>query len=145
MRPLLALLTVLVLPSVLKAAPAALPQIVNVSSYDPKEKQRAGRSYSEHDVSALRDNGASGLIARAGKGGNLDEKCASFVASAEKGCGGAPKTRGNCWRGQGVAGAEAWEWAASSDRRNGVLAIPWAVSAAQGPAKRHLLWGGLGG
>jgi GH25 family lysozyme M1 (1,4-beta-N-acetylmuramidase) len=61
-----------------------LPQIINVSAYDPKERQREGRSYSEHDVSALRANGASGLIARAGKGGNLDEKCASFLASADR-------------------------------------------------------------
>jgi GH25 family lysozyme M1 (1,4-beta-N-acetylmuramidase) len=62
----------------------AMPQIINVSAYDPKEKQRAGVSYSEHDVSALRENGASGLIARAGKGGNLDEKCANFLASADR-------------------------------------------------------------
>ena len=61
-----------------------MPQIINVSAYDPKEKQRAGVSYSERDVSALRANGASGLIARAGKGGNLDEKCASFLASADR-------------------------------------------------------------
>lgn len=61
-----------------------MPQIINVSAYDPKERQREGRSYSERDVSALRANGASGLIARAGKGGNLDEKCASFVASADR-------------------------------------------------------------
>jgi GH25 family lysozyme M1 (1,4-beta-N-acetylmuramidase) len=32
----------------------------------------------------LRANGAAGLIARAGKGGNLDEKCASFIASADR-------------------------------------------------------------
>jgi GH25 family lysozyme M1 (1,4-beta-N-acetylmuramidase) len=63
---------------------AALPQIINVSAYDPKEKQRTGASYSEHDVSALRAAGASGLIARAGKGGNLDEKCAAFLASADR-------------------------------------------------------------
>lgn len=62
----------------------AMPHIINVSAYDPKEKQRGGRSYSEHDVSALRANGASGLIARAGKGGNLDEKCANFLASADR-------------------------------------------------------------
>ncbi len=62
----------------------AMPQIINVSSYDPKEKQRPGVSYSEHDVSALRANGASGLIARAGKGGSLDEKCATFLASADR-------------------------------------------------------------
>jgi len=62
----------------------ALPQIINVSAYDPKEKQRPGVSYSEHDVSALRKNGASGLIARAGKGGNLDTKCANFLAAADR-------------------------------------------------------------
>jgi GH25 family lysozyme M1 (1,4-beta-N-acetylmuramidase) len=65
-------------------SPSSLPQIINVSAYDPKERQRAGRSYSEHDVSALRDNGAVGLIARAGKGGNLDTKCASFLAAADR-------------------------------------------------------------
>jgi len=62
----------------------AMPHIINVSAYDPKEKQRGGVSYSEHDVSALRANGASGLIARAGKGGNLDEKCGNFLASADR-------------------------------------------------------------
>jgi GH25 family lysozyme M1 (1,4-beta-N-acetylmuramidase) len=61
-----------------------LPQIINVSAYDPKERQREGRGYSERDVSALRANGASGLIARAGKGGNLDMKCASFLAAADR-------------------------------------------------------------
>jgi len=61
-----------------------MPQIINVSSYDPKERHRSGRSYSEHDVSALRANGASGLIARAGKGGNLDSKCANFLAAADR-------------------------------------------------------------
>jgi GH25 family lysozyme M1 (1,4-beta-N-acetylmuramidase) len=61
-----------------------MPQIINVSAYDPKERQRNGVGFSEHDVSALRANGASGLIARAGKGGNLDEKCASFLASADR-------------------------------------------------------------
>lgn len=61
-----------------------MPEIVNVSAYDPKERQRSGRSYSENDVSALRANGAVGLIARAGKGGNLDTKCANFLASADR-------------------------------------------------------------
>ncbi len=61
-----------------------MPQIINVSAYDPKERQRDGVGYSEHDVSALRANGASGLIARAGKGGNLDEKCAGFLAAADR-------------------------------------------------------------
>lgn len=62
----------------------AMPQIINVSAYDPKERQREGRGFSQHDVSALRANGASALIARAGKGGNLDDKCASFLASADR-------------------------------------------------------------
>lgn len=60
------------------------PQIVNVSAYDPKERQRAGASYSEHDVTALRANGAEALIARVGKGGNLDEKCSAFLSSADR-------------------------------------------------------------
>jgi GH25 family lysozyme M1 (1,4-beta-N-acetylmuramidase) len=60
------------------------PQIINVSAYDPKERQRSGKSYSEHDVSALRTNGASALIARAGKGGVLDEKCGNFLAAADR-------------------------------------------------------------
>ncbi len=62
----------------------SMPQIINVSAYDPKERQRSGVGYSERDVSALRANGASALIARAGKGGKLDEKCASFLASADR-------------------------------------------------------------
>lgn len=61
-----------------------MPQIINVSAYDPKERQRSGVGYSENDVSALRANGASALIARAGKGGNLDTKCAAFLASADR-------------------------------------------------------------
>ena len=68
----------------LEAATAGPPHIINVSAYDPKERQRDGRSYSEHDVSALRANGASALIARAGKGGNLDTKCAAFLTSADR-------------------------------------------------------------
>ncbi len=74
-------------PSPGGAAPApsgGMPQIINVSAYDPKERQRAGSSYTEHDVSALRSNGAAGLIARAGKGGNLDTKCANFLSSADR-------------------------------------------------------------
>ena len=66
------------------ASPRGLPQIINVSAYDPKERQREGRGYSENDVSALKANGASGLIARAGKGGNLDTKCANFLAAADR-------------------------------------------------------------
>lgn len=63
---------------------AALPQIINVSAYDPKERQRQGIGYSETDVSALRKNGAVGLIARAGKGGVLDSKCINFLAAADR-------------------------------------------------------------
>jgi GH25 family lysozyme M1 (1,4-beta-N-acetylmuramidase) len=88
MKRLVRLSSVLLLALCLRASiPAclgAMPQIINVSAYDPKEKQRKGASYSEHDVSALRANGASGLIARAGKGGNLDEKCGNFLASADR-------------------------------------------------------------
>ncbi|MES2709508.1 MAG: GH25 family lysozyme [Verrucomicrobiota bacterium] len=74
-------------PNPAMAAPVMsgrMPEIVNVSAYDPKERQRAGTSFSEHNVSALRASGASGLIARAGKGGNLDTKCANFLASADR-------------------------------------------------------------
>jgi len=73
-------------PSAPGTAPSAggMPQIINVSAYDPKERQREGRGFTEHDVSAFRDNGAVALIARAGKGGNLDTKCANFLASADR-------------------------------------------------------------
>lgn len=60
------------------------PKVVNVSSYDPKEKQRTGESFSSTDVSALRRNGALGLIARCGKGKALDDKCADFLRAAER-------------------------------------------------------------
>lgn len=63
---------------------ADYPEIINVSAYDPKEKQRKGSSYSQHDLRALRANGAVGLIARAGKGGNLDTKCLNFLTSADR-------------------------------------------------------------
>lgn len=66
------------------AGPGSMTQVINVSAYDPKEKQRSGASYSEHDVTVLRKNGAHGLIARVGKGGNLDTKCATFLASADQ-------------------------------------------------------------
>ena len=62
----------------------AAPHIINVSSYDPKEKQRSGSYYNEFDVRALRRNGALGLIARCGKGRKLDEECASFLVAGEK-------------------------------------------------------------
>ena len=60
------------------------PEIINVSAYDPKERQRSGQSYSEFDVSALQMNGAQGLIARAGKGGVLDTKCENFLGAADR-------------------------------------------------------------
>lgn len=78
------LLVVLSLLASATASRGAMPHVINVSAYDPKERQRSGASYSEHNVSALRASGASGLIARAGKGGNLDEKCATFLASADR-------------------------------------------------------------
>lgn len=60
------------------------PKIINVSGYDPKEKQRAGRAYSPADQSALKANGAHGLIARCAKGPELDRKCADFLAGADR-------------------------------------------------------------
>jgi GH25 family lysozyme M1 (1,4-beta-N-acetylmuramidase) len=60
------------------------PKVVNVSSYDPKERQRSGDSFSEHNVSALKRNGAHGLIARCGKGLVLDDKCADFLSAASR-------------------------------------------------------------
>lgn len=60
------------------------PKIVNVSSFDPKEKQRSGDGYSQHNVSALRANGSRGLIARTGKGTLIDEKCADFLSAANR-------------------------------------------------------------
>lgn len=67
-----------------KTSPTGSPKIVNVSSWDPKPKVRNGRSFSEHDVTALEANGSRGLIARVGKGPNLDVKCADFLASASR-------------------------------------------------------------
>jgi len=60
------------------------PKIINVSNYDPKEKQRSGRSYSPSDQSALKANGAHALIARVAKGTALDTKCADFLAGADR-------------------------------------------------------------
>lgn len=63
---------------------ADAPKVVNVSSYDPKERQRGGDSFSPTNVSALKRNGAHGLIARCGKGMALDDKCADFVSAADR-------------------------------------------------------------
>ena len=60
------------------------PKVVNVSSYDPKEHQRSGDSFSQHDVSALKKNGSLGLIARTGKGRLIDDKCADFLSAANR-------------------------------------------------------------
>ena len=55
------------------------PLVLNVSGWDPKETQRSGSRFSEHDVSALRKNGGLALIARSAKGPLLDEKFGDFV------------------------------------------------------------------
>ena len=60
------------------------PKIINVSHYDPKEKQRAGRSYSPLNQSALKANGTHAMIARCGKGPVLDTKCSDFLVGAER-------------------------------------------------------------
>jgi hypothetical protein len=60
------------------------PQIVNVSHYDPKERQRSGASYSVSDVSALKRSGARGLIARCGKGTITDTKCSDFLRATDR-------------------------------------------------------------
>ena len=60
------------------------PAVLNVSGWDPKESQRGGSSYSQHDVSALRRNGAQGLIARSAKGPLLDDKFPAFLKSADR-------------------------------------------------------------
>ena len=67
-----------------KVSYANSPKIINVSHYDPKEKQRSGRSYSPSDQSALKANGAHALIARCAKGPQLDTKCAEFLAGADR-------------------------------------------------------------
>ncbi len=60
------------------------PLIANVSAWDPKEIQRSGSRYSQHDVSALRKNGAQALIARSAKGPLLDDKFGDFLKSADR-------------------------------------------------------------
>lgn len=66
-----------------KVSYAESPKIINVSAYDPKKSQRRGSSYSPSDQSALRRNGALGLIARSSKGLSSDSKCAAFLKGAE--------------------------------------------------------------
>ncbi|MFC5050742.1 GH25 family lysozyme [Rubritalea spongiae] len=60
------------------------PQIINVSEYDPKERQRAGHGYTPLNQKALKDNGALGLIARGTKAGRHDSKCGDFLSGAER-------------------------------------------------------------
>lgn len=60
------------------------PAVLNVSGWDPKERQRGGSGYSERDLSALSRNGAQGLIARSAKGPLLDDKFGSFLKSADR-------------------------------------------------------------
>ena len=60
------------------------PMVLNVSGWDPKEAQRSGSRFSEHDVSALRKNGGLAIIARSAKGPLLDEKFGDFLRSANR-------------------------------------------------------------
>ena len=60
------------------------PAVLNVSGWDPKEVQRGGERYSEHNVSALRRNGGLALIARSAKGPELDGKFGDFLQSAHR-------------------------------------------------------------
>jgi len=60
------------------------PEVINVSSWDPKERQRSGAGYSPDNLAALRANGAMGLIARSAKGPALDEKFPRFLKAADQ-------------------------------------------------------------
>ncbi|MGB6222824.1 GH25 family lysozyme [Haloferula sp.] len=60
------------------------PAVLNVSGWDPKEVQRSGDRFTQHDVSAMRRNGARGLIARSGKGPLVDDKFSDFMAAANR-------------------------------------------------------------
>jgi len=67
-----------------KVSYSEAPKIINVSHYDPKERQKSGSSYSPLNQAALRANGAQALIARIAKGSTLDSKCADFLVGAER-------------------------------------------------------------
>lgn len=67
-----------------KVSYSAAPKVINVSEYDPKEKQRPGRSHQPLEQSALKANGSLGLIARCAKGRHIDTKCADFLVGAER-------------------------------------------------------------
>ncbi|MDP4845665.1 MAG: hypothetical protein NWR51_00245 [Akkermansiaceae bacterium] len=60
------------------------PAVLNVSGWDPKEVQRGGDRFSQHDVSAMRKNGSQALIARSAKGPELDTKFGDFIKSADR-------------------------------------------------------------
>ena len=60
------------------------PAVLNVSGWDPKERQRGGDRYSQHDLSNLKKNGALGLIARSAKGPLLDDKFPDFLKSTDE-------------------------------------------------------------
>lgn len=60
------------------------PAVLNVSGWDPKEVQRGGDRYSQHDLTAFRKNGAQALIARSAKGSLLDDKFGDFLKSADR-------------------------------------------------------------
>jgi len=60
------------------------PKVINVSEYDPKERQRRGSSFTPLNQAALKKNGSLGMIARCGKGMALDAKCADFLAGADR-------------------------------------------------------------
>lgn len=70
--------------SVDKKGYGSAPQVINVSSYDPKERQREGISYSPDNLSALKRNGVLGLIARTSKGTVTDSKAARFLKAADR-------------------------------------------------------------
>lgn len=87
----LSLLLALLLPQLVSCASpfsgatySSSPQIINVSSYDPKERQRGGNNYTVDDVSALKRAGAHGLIARTSKGTAPDTKAARFLKAADR-------------------------------------------------------------
>lgn len=63
---------------------AEAPKFLNVSSWDPKERQRTGQSYSPLNQTSLRQNGSRALIARCAKGPEIDQKCGDFLVGAER-------------------------------------------------------------
>jgi len=67
-----------------KVGYSSAPTVINVSEYDPKERQRSGSSYTPLNQSALKQNGSLGLIARCGKGDHIDTKCSDFLVGAEQ-------------------------------------------------------------